>query len=117
MADSSLLSRLDGIEARFEEISTLITDPSVIADMKRYVRLTKEYKELEKLTAATRSYRELLANIDEAHEILASENDQEMREMAREQLDTATGSLPGLEEEIKLLLIPADPEDGKNAIL
>ena len=68
MADSSLLSRLDGIEARFEEISTLITDPAVIADMKRYVRLTKEYKELEKLTAATRAYRELLGNIDEAHD-------------------------------------------------
>lgn len=117
MADSSLLSRLDGIEARFEEISTLITDPSVIADMKRYVRLTKEYKELEKLTAATRSYRELLANIDEAQEMLRTENDQEMREMAREQLDSATERMPGLEEEIKLLLIPADPEDGKNAIL
>ena len=117
MADTSLLARLDGIEARFEEISTLITDPSVIADMKRYVRLTKEYKELEKLTAATRSYRELLGNIDEAHEILASENDPEMRDMAREQLDSATDRLPALEEEIKLLLIPADPEDGKNAIL
>lgn len=117
MADSSLLSRLDGIEARFEEISTLITDPSVISDMKRYVRLTKEYKELEKLTKATRQYRELIANIDEAHEILASENDQEMREMAREQLDGATERIPSLEEEIKLLLIPADPEDGKNAIL
>ena len=57
MADNSLLERLDGIEARFEEISTLITDPAVIADMKRYVRLTKEYKELEKLTATTRRYR------------------------------------------------------------
>ena len=101
MADTSLLTRLDGIEARFEEISTLITDPSVIADMKRYVRLTKEYKELEKLTAATRSYRDLLGNIDEAHEILASENDPEMREMAREQLDAATEKLPSLEEEIK----------------
>ena len=65
MADNSLLSRLDGIEARFDEVSTLITDPSVIADMKRYVRLTKEYKDLEKLTAVTRRYRTMLANIDE----------------------------------------------------
>lgn len=117
MADSSLLSRLDGIEARFEEVSTLITDPSVISDMKRYVRLTKEYKDLEKLTKATITYRELIANIDEAHEILASENDAEMREMAREQLDSSSQRLPELEEQIKLLLIPADPEDSKNAIL
>ena len=117
MADTSLLSRLDGIEARFEEVSTLITDPSVIADMKRYVRLTKEYKELEKLTAATRRYRNLLGNIQEAREILDTENDEDMRAMAKEELDNANAELPNLEEEIKLLLIPADPEDGKNAIL
>lgn len=117
MADTSLLSRLDGIEARFEEVSTLITDPSVIADMKRYVRLTKEYKELEKLTSATRRYRNLLGNIQEAREILEIENDEDMRAMAKEELENANAELPALEEEIKLLLIPADPEDGKNAIL
>ena len=117
MADTSLLSRLDGIEARFEEVSTLITDPSVIADMKRYVRLTKEYKELEKLTAATRRYRNLIGNIQEAREILDTENDEDMRAMAKEELDNANAELPNLEEEITLLLIPADPEDGKNAIL
>lgn len=117
MADTSLLSRLDGIEARFEEVSTLITDPSVIADMKRYVRLTKEYKELEKLTGATRRYRNLLGNIQEAREILELENDEDMRAMAKEELENANAELPVLEEEIKLLLIPADPEDGKNAIL
>ncbi|MDE6496317.1 MAG: peptide chain release factor 1 [Duncaniella sp.] len=117
MADNTLLSRLDGIESRFEEVSTLITDPSVIADMKRYVRLTKEYKDLEKLTAVTRRYRTLLGNIDEARDVLENENDPEMRQMAKEELDEATSALPALEEEIKLLLIPADPEDGKNAIL
>lgn len=117
MADSSLLSRLDGIDARFEEVSTLITDPNVIADMKRYVRLTKEYKELEKLTNATRRYKNLLGNIQEAREILETENDDDMRAMAKEELDNANAELPILEEEIKLLLIPADPEDGKNAIL
>lgn len=117
MADSSLLTRLDGIEARFEEVSTLITDPSVIADMKRYVRLTKEYKDLEKLTGATRNYKHILDNIAEAREILETENDDEMRAMAKEELDSATSKLPQLEEEIKLLLIPADPEDGKNAIV
>lgn len=117
MAESSLLSRLDGLEARFQEVSTLITDPSVIADMKRFVRLTKEYKELEKLTAATRHYRELLGNIDEARDILSNEGDEEIRSMAKEQLDTANSELPQMEEQIKLLLIPADPEDGKNAIV
>lgn len=117
MADSSLLTRLDGIEARFEEVSTLITDPSVIADMKRYVRLTKEYKDLEKLTKATRTYRQLLDNIKDAREILETESDEDLRSMAKEELDASTERLPGLEEEIKLLLIPADPEDGKNAIV
>ena len=116
MAENSLLSRLDGIDARFEEVSTLITDPSVIADMKRYVRLNKEYKDLERLTSATNRYRALLANIAEAKELLESETDSEMREMAHEQLDEANDTLPQLEEEIKLLLIPADPEDAKNAI-
>ena len=117
MAENSLLTRLDGIEARFEEVGTLITDPSVIGDMKRYVRLTKEYKDLEKLTGVTRRYRELLGNVSEAREVLASESDPELREMAKEELDQATEAIPAIEEEIKLLLIPADPEDGKNAIL
>lgn len=117
MAETSLLQRLDGIESRFEEVSTLITDPSVIADMKRYVRLNKEYRELEKLTAATRRYRLLLAEIDEAKEILEKESDADMRAMAHEQIDAAQSALPGLEEDIKLMLIPADPEDAKNAIV
>ncbi len=116
MADNSLLMRLDGIESRFEEVSTLITDPSVIQDMKRYVRLTKEYKDLERLTAVTRRYRSLLGNIDEAREVLDSESDPELRQMAKDELDEATESLPALEE-IKLLLVPADPEDSKNVVL
>ena len=116
MADNSLLMRLDGIESRFEEVSTLITDPSVIQDMKRYVRLTKEYKDLERLTAVTRRYRSLLGNIDEAREVLDSESDPELRQMAKDELDEATESLPALEEEIKLLLVPADPEDRKSVV-
>ena len=97
MADNSLLSRLDGIEARFAEVSTLITDPDVISDMKRYVKLTKEYKELEKLTAATRKYKNLLDNITEAKGILDTESDEDMRAMAKEQLDEANTALPVLE--------------------
>ena len=117
MAEISLLQRLEGIDARFEEISTLITDPAVIADMKRYVRLTKEYKDLEKLLSLTKRYRQTLSDIEGARELLESESDDELRAMAREDLDSATDAIPALEEEIKLQLIPADPEDGKNAIL
>ena len=117
MAEYPLLERLEGFEGRFEEVATLITDPAVIADMKRYVRLSKEYKDLERLVALTRRYRSLTENITEARQILDSENDPEMRQMAREQLDSATAALPDLEEEIKLQLIPADPEDSKNAII
>ena len=117
MSNNSLLDRLDGIEGRFQEVSTLITDPSVIADMPRYVRLTKEYKELERLNQATAKYKDLLANVQEAQALLESETDEEMRQMAKEQLDEAQKAIPAMEEEIKILLIPADPEDSKNAIL
>lgn len=117
MAENSLLDRLDGIDARFEEISTLITDPDVIADMKRYVKLTKEYKDLERLVQLTRRYKQMITDIADARQLLESESDPELREMAKEELDNAQNSLPELEEEIKLQLIPADPEDGKNAIL
>lgn len=117
MAETSLIQRLEGIDARFEEISTLITDPAVIADMKRYVRLTKEYKDLEKLLSLTKRYRQTLSDIEGARELLETESDDELRAMAREELDSATDAIPALEEEIKLQLIPADPEDSKNAIL
>lgn len=117
MAENPLLSRLDGIDARFEEVSTLITDPAVIADQPRYVRLTREYRELEKLLKATSEYKSLLGAIEESKEILASEEDEEMRQLAREELDRATAALPEAEENIKLLLIPADPDDAKNAIV
>jgi len=117
MAENSLLSRLDGIESRFEEVGTLITDPAVIADMKRYVRLTKEYKDLEKLTKATREYKTLIDNIAEAREVLENESDEELRAMAKDELDEAASKVPEMEEQIKLMLVPADPEDGKNAIV
>jgi peptide chain release factor 1 len=112
--DNSILNRLDGIVGRFEEVSTHISDPSVIADRKRYVRLTKEYRELERLVNARREYVNTLANIDEANEILAGEQDTEMRKLASEELAESRKKLPLIEEEIKLLLIPVDPEDSKN---
>lgn len=117
MADSSLLERLDGLEHKFEEISTLITDPEVIADMKRFVKLNKEYRDLELIMKARKEYETALAHIKEAKEILAEEGDPEMREMAKMELEELEPKIPCMEEEIKLLLIPADPEDGKNAIV
>ncbi len=117
MADSPLLQRLEGLDARFEEIGTLITDPSVIADQSRYVKLTKEYKSLETLLQAANHYRKLLTDIEQAKELLASETDEDLRAMAREEIDANTAELPKMEEHIKLLLIPEDPEDSKNVVL
>ena len=118
MADNStILEKLDGLVARFEEISTLITDPAVIADQKRYVKLTKEYKDLDDLMKARKEYIQLLGNIEEAKNILSNESDADMREMAKEEMDNSQERLPALEEEIKLMLVPADPQDSKNAIL
>lgn len=113
----TLLDRLDGLDARYDEVSTLITDPEVIADRLRYARLTKEYSELEKILKATKSYRQALASISEGKEILASESDEEIRLLAKEEIDAAEAMIPQLEEEIKLLLIPADPDDEKNCIV
>ena len=117
MNENPLLNRLEGIEARFEEVSTLISDPDVISDRARYTRLTKEYRELERLVDATRRYKLTLDNISEANKMLKEEEDEEMRQFAKEDLEAAGERLPRLEEEIKMLLIPADPDDGKNAIV
>ena len=117
MAENSLLEKLDGLEHKFQEISTLITDPAVIADMKRYVKLNKEYHDLELIMNAKKEYQNALSNIKQAKEILETESDSEMREMAKMELDDLEPKIPAMEENIKLLLIPSDPEDCKNAIV
>lgn len=117
MSDSSLLNRLEGLDARFEEIGTLITDPSVIADQQRYVKLTKEYKSLENLLKAANRYKKLLSDIEDAKFLISNESDPDIREMAKEELDAAEPQVPKMEEEIKLHLIPEDPEDSKNVVL
>ena len=111
---TTLLEKLDALVARFEEVSTLITDPSVIADQQRYVRLTKEYKDLEELMNARLEYANLLGNLAESKSILMTEDD---AEMTREEVAACEERIPILEEEIKLMLVPKDPEDAKNAIL
>ena len=117
MAENSLMARLDGLVGKYEEIELLITDPAVIADMRRFVKLNKEYKELGALMEARTRYMQLTRQLDEAKELFATESDTDMREMAREEIDLCETQLPALEEEIKLLLVPADPEDDKNVIM
>jgi peptide chain release factor 1 len=117
MGENMILSRLEGVKARFDEVGQLINDPSVISDMKKYVKLNREYKHLEPLVEAYNAFRNLLSNIQSAKEILAEEKDEELREMAKEELDICQHQLLPLEEEIKLLLLPKDPEDEKSAIV
>lgn len=112
-----MLARLDIVKQRFDEVSDLIIQPNIIADQKRYVQLTKEYKDLKELMDKRQEYIILTGNIAEAEEIIKDGSDPEMVEMARLQFDEAKEKLPQLEEEIKFLLIPKDPEDGKNAVM
>lgn len=114
---NSILERLDGLSLKFEEIGQQLTDPEIIADMKKYVQLNKEYRELEPVVAACKEYKNMVDNLSSAKEILAEEKDEEMRDMAKMEMAELEAKLPVLEEEIKLLLIPSDPQDGKNAIL
>lgn len=112
--NNSILNKLEGLEARFEEVSTLITDPDVIADQPRYVKLTKEYKDLDDIMDIRKRYIACLNAIRESKDILANETDADMKEMAREELQANEDMQPQLEEEIKLALVPKDPEDAKN---
>jgi peptide chain release factor 1 len=114
---NTLLEKLDGLAGRFEEVSVRIADPEVIADRKLFVRLSKEYKELGNILKARASYVQTLHGIDESGQMLADETDPEMKEIALEELKACQERLPAIEEEIKLLLTPADPQDGKDAIM
>lgn len=115
--ENPLLEKLETYYIRFKEIGQLITDPEVIGDMERYVKLTKEYKELEAITSAADQYKKALATREESQSILDSEEDAELKEMAQLELEELSEKLPEMEQHIKLLLVPADPEDSKNVIL
>ena len=112
-----MLDRLQYVKQRFDEISDLIIQPDVIADQKRYVQLNQEYKSIKALVEKREEYIIVLANIDEANEIIADGSDAEMVEMAKMQLEEAKERLPQLEDEIKFMLIPKDPEDAKNVMV
>ena len=112
-----MIEKLQIIQQRFDEVSDLIIQPDIISDQKRYVQLNKEYKDLRVLTEKGDQYKALLANISEAEEIINDTSDPEMVEMAKMQLEEAKELLPELEEDIKFLLIPKDPEDSKNIVV
>ncbi|MFL9845899.1 peptide chain release factor 1 [Flavobacterium rhizosphaerae] len=112
-----MLDRLQYIKQRFDEVSDQVINPEIIADQKRYVQLNKEYKDLKALVDKRDEYVMLVNNIDEAKEIIADGSDAEMVDMAKMQLDEAQDRLPQLEEEIKFMLIPKDPEDAKNVMV
>jgi len=105
------------IKNRFDEVSDLIIQPDIINNQKRYVELNKEYKDLDKMVQKIKEYEKIENSIEEAKEILKEENDPEMIEMAKEELEMANKRLPELEEEIKLMMIPKNPEDAKNVIV
>lgn len=114
---SSLLNKLEEINIRYQEVGKMIVDPEIISDMKRYVKLNKEYKDLEEIVKVYLEYKDVLGNIETNKEILSTEDDAELKEMAKEELDLMEKRKEVLDEDIKFLLIPKDPEDNKNAIV
>lgn len=117
MANNLILDKLEDVKVRFDEVGELITQPDIISDMKRYVKLNKEYRQLEPIIESYNKYKNILSNIHSAKEILNTEKDEEMREMAKTEIDELTGKVDPLEEKIKFLLLPTDPEDEKNAVV
>lgn len=112
-----ILDKLEAIKNRWEEMGEKMNDPEVMADVKKFVKLNKDYKELEPVVNAYKEYKKLLSDIESAKDVLANEKDPEFREMAKEELDELLPKKEKLEEEIRLLLIPKDPQDSKNAVV
>jgi len=112
-----ILERLEGVKHRFIEVGELLTQQEILSDMKKYVKFNREYKELQPIIEAYERYKLTLENIQSTKDLLATEKDEEMREMAKMELEEMNNSIPDMEEEIKMLLIPADPEDDKNAVV
>jgi peptide chain release factor 1 len=117
MANNTILRRIASMKMRFEEVSQLISDPAVMADMKRYVKLNKEYSDLEKILKVARSYELLLDTIATARQILNEESDADLREMAKMELEESEDKVEAKEEEIKMMMVPPDKDDNKNVVL
>ena len=112
-----MVDKLNVIKQRFNEVTDLIIQPDIISDQKKYIKINKEYKDLKNIMEKGNIYYSLINNINEAEKILIEEEDPEMIEMAKSQIEEAKSKLPELEEKIKFLLIPKDPEDAKNVVI
>jgi peptide chain release factor 1 len=112
-----MLEKIQIVKQRFDEINDLIIQPDVISDQKRYIQLNKEYKDLKKLVDKGLVYESLMSNVEEAQEIITDGSDAEMVEMAKMQMEEAKAQIPDLEEEMRVLLIPKDPDDAKNVVM
>lgn len=112
-----MIDKLQALKDKFDNIAERLTDPALIANQKEYTRLNREYKELQPVIEAFEEYKKLLSNIDNSKQIIANENDEEFRDLAKEELEHLESERETLEKKIKQLLIPKDPQDDKNAIL
>ena len=112
-----MIEKLEEIKHRFEEVGQLLVQPDIISDMKKYSQLNKEYKDLNKIVQKYETYRNVLANLSSAKEVLDTEKDPEFREMAKSEIDILNPKKEGLEEDLKQMLIPKDPNDSKDIIL
>lgn len=112
-----MLDKLEAIKLKFDEIQKEMSDPDVVSDMKRFIKLNKDFKELTPIMDAYERYKSIIANLEHAKEILYKEKDEEFRAMAKEELETLSVEKEKLEEDVRLMLVPVDPEDGKNAVV
>ena len=117
MAENTLLEKVLSLQDKYKKLEAQLADPEVIADMKKFVQLNKDYKELQPIIAAGLEYKRLVEELAQAKDILMNEKDEDLKEMAREEVADIEPKLPDMEQNIKLLLIPADPDDSKNAMV
>ena len=114
---SDLLSKLEEIKIRFDDVTTLISDPDIMKDMERYIKLNKEYKDLEEMVEVYHEYKSIIDNQKSSKQILQEEKDEEFRDMAKMELEELTNRRNSIEDKIKIMLIPQDPEDVKNCVV
>ena len=112
-----MLNKLESIKVRFDQVQDMLSQPDVVGDMKRFTQLNREYKELQKIVDKYYEYRDLVGNSENNKQLLSNEKDEELREMAKAELDELIPKVEPMEENIRMLLVPKDPEDGKNVVL
>ncbi|MBR0111305.1 MAG: peptide chain release factor 1 [Bacteroidales bacterium] len=117
MAENSLLEKVLSLQDKFASLQEQLTSPEVMSDMKKYVQLNKDYKQLEPIIKTGLEYKRMLDNLASAKDVFMNEKDDELKEMAREEMTEIQEKLPKMEDDIKLMLIPADPDDAKNAMV